>query len=118
MQSLSNEARLGLVQGQLDAYNQRDIEKFCQYFDPDVEAFDLNKKLRIINGMTEFRERYSQRFSENPDLHCEIRHRTILSETIMDEEWVTGVRGSSQGSHVVAIYHFNQSKISKVFFTR
>ncbi len=118
MASLSKEKMEELVRGQLQAYNERNLERFCTFFSEDVEVFDLEKNQKIFSGMGEFRKTYSKRFSENPNLHCELKSRVVLSQSILDEEWVTGVEGAAQPSHLVAIYKFNQEKIAKVFFTR
>jgi hypothetical protein len=67
--------------------------------------------------MATFRQRYHQRFSENPQLNCELRSRIVLGDSVLDEEWVTGASGVSP-SHLVAIYYFRDNLISKVFFTR
>lgn len=116
--SLSKEQMLNLVQGQLAAYNERNLEKFCQFFDENIEAFDLENNRKILQGMSEFRVVYQRRFSGSPQLHCELKSRVILESSILDEEWVTGIEGAQKPSHVVAIYNFNEHKINRVFFTK
>lgn len=108
--------KLALVQGQLEAYNQKNIEKFCQYFHPEVKVWRLSSGALACEGLAQFREIYSQRFSGNPDLHCEIKNRILLKEMILDEEWVTGEAGKSEPTHVVAIYGFRDGLIDRVSF--
>jgi len=107
-----------LAQGQLDAYNNRDIETFCRFFHPEVEVFRIGSTDRICVGMEAFREIYRKRFNDNPRLHCELRSRTVLGFSVLDEEWVTGVEGAEVPSHVVAIYQIEDGLIKYVSFCR
>lgn len=116
---MNKERMLELVQGQLEAYNQRDIEKFCTYFHPEVQVFRLNEvPIKTCEGMDSFKKMYSNRFANNPELHCELKSRIVLNASILDEEWVTGVVGQETPSHVVAIYSFRDNLIGYVYFTR
>jgi hypothetical protein len=108
-----------LAQGQLDDYNRGDIDAFCRHYHHDVQVFRLGEGTeKICEGMTAFREIYKSRFESNPNLHCELKSRTVLNGSVLDEEWVTGVTGASAPSHVVAIYGFRDGKIGYVWFTR
>lgn len=113
---MNKEKMIALAQGQLDAYNQRDIDTFCSFYHPRVEVFRLSNNEKICEGIESFRALYQSRFEENPELHCELRSRVVLNESILDEEWVTGAGPSP--SHVVAIYHFSDDLIRRVNFTR
>jgi hypothetical protein len=114
----TKERMVELAQGQLDAYNQRDLEKFCLHYHPNVTAYRLATGEVICQGMAAFREVYRSRFDGSPRLHCELKSRIVLADSVLDEEWVTGVEGASAPSHVVAIYGFEDNLISKVWFTR
>jgi len=110
---------LELVQGQLNAYNQRDIDLFCTFFHPEVQVWRLNgEPEKICEGMERFRKIYTTRFESNPELHCELKSRVVLNGSVLDEEWVTGVVGQETPSHVVAIYSFRDNLIGYVWFTR
>ena len=116
---MNKERMIELVQGQLDAYNNRDIEKFCTFFHPEVQVWRLNgEPVKTCSDIETFRKMYTTRFESNPELHCEIRHRTIMNGSVLDEEWVTGVVGQEAPSHVVAIYSFRDDLIGYVWFTR
>lgn len=116
---MKKEEMIALAQGQLDAYNNRDIQTFCTFFHPEVKVYRLGEVVeQTCNGMETFREIYRKRFDENPGLHCELRSRVVLNGSVLDEEWVTGVTGASAPSHVVAIYGFRDGLISSVCFTR
>lgn len=108
---------LELVQAQLNAYNKGDIDSFCRCYHAEVEAFAIDDKAPFIKGIEELRMRYAKRFEDNPKLHCELRSRVVLENSVLDEEWVTGVEGADKPSHVVAIYHFKDGLIKKIHFT-
>lgn len=107
---------IALAQAQLEAYNQRDIETFCKHYHPDVEVYRLPSREPICLGLQSFRDLYKKRFDENPQLHCELKSRTILNNSVIDEEWVTGVVGAQAASHVSAIYFFKENLIHQIYF--
>ena len=104
---------LELVQGQLEAYNSRDLNAFCSYFTNEVVVFDGPEREIIIQGMGEFRQRYSETFS-NEQLFCEIIHRVHLNNIIVDHERTSGL--SEQPLEVVVIYKIEDDKIAEVTF--
>lgn len=113
---MNKERMIELAQGQLDAYNQRDLEKFCSFYHPQVEVFRLSNNEKTCDNIETFRSMYKTRFEENPELHCELRSRVVLNDSVLDEEWVTGAGPTP--SHVVAIYSFRDNLISRVWFAR
>jgi len=115
-QKISKERMVELAQGQLDAYNLRDLEKFVTFYHPNVQVFRLAQNEMIIEGMENFRRLYKARFDDNPELCCQLKSRIVLNDTVLDEEYVTG--GGTTPSHVVAIYGFAENLISHVWFTR
>lgn len=116
---MTKEQMVALAQGQLDAYNKRDLDTFCKHFHEEVQVYRVGQvPEKTCEGMNAFREVYRGRFESNPDLHCELKGRIVLNNSVLDEEWVTGVTGATQPSHVVAIYHFKDGLISAVWFTR
>lgn len=115
---MNKEKMIALAAGQLEAYNSRDLEKFMSFYHPKVEVYRVNQGDCICNDFEKFRQMYKERFEKNPELHCELKNRTVLENTVMDEEWVTGVTGATSPSHVVAIYAFEDELISKVWFVR
>lgn len=117
---MNKERMLELVQGQLEAYNKRDIDTFCSYFHPEVQVWRLAEEgpVKTCNEIETFRKMYTARFENNPELHCEIKNRTILNGSVLDKEWVTGVVGQETPSHLVAIYSFRDNLIGYVYFSR
>ena len=107
-----------LCQGQLDAYNARDIDKFASYYHPEIKAYRLSQNELVLSGIENLKINYGKRFSENPNLHCELKSRVVLNNSVLDEEWVTGVSNQKVPSHVVAIYNFKYDLIYSVWFTK
>jgi hypothetical protein len=103
------------VQGQLEAYNARDLERFLPYFAPDVVIEDGQGNL-LLRGHAQMRERYGPMFAQNPDLHCRIANRIRIGQYVIDEERITG-RGPEE-VHAVAIYRVVDGRIVHVRFLR
>lgn len=116
---MTKEKMVALAQAQLEAYNQRDLEKFCKNYHPQVKVYRLEPGHELsFEGIEKFREVYKARFESCPGLHCELKSRIVLGSKILDEEWVTGDPKVPAGSHVVAIYGFQDDLISHVWFAR
>ena len=104
---------LELVQGQLEAYNNRDIETFCTYFAQDVMVFEGRDRSLIMEGMSNFRERYTNTFS-NEELYCQITHRIDMGDIIIDQELVMGF--ATEPVNAVAVYRIENNIIQEVTF--
>lgn len=116
---MTKDEMVRLVQGQLEAYNKRDIDAFCAFFHPDVQTFRLVPAFEHrVNGMEGFRSGYAAMFSASPRLNCEIKSRIVMNETVIDEEWVTGSANFPEGIHASAIYAFRDGLIDRVWFSR
>ena len=102
-----------LAQGQLEAYNSRDLDSFCRYFATDIVLVDGHNDQIILSGMTAFREKYTQTFS-NTDLHCHLVSRMQLDNIVIDRESVEGF--GAERVEAIAIYHTIDNTISKVVF--
>ncbi len=113
----TKEKMIELCQGQLEAYNKKDIVQFASYYHADVKAYRLLGNELILNGIQDLKSLYGKRFLQNPNLFCELRSRVILDESVLDEEWVTGVTNQTKPSHVVAIYKFKDDLIYSIWFT-
>ena len=103
-----------LVQGQLEAYNNRDIEEFCKYFATDVKVYDGRSGALSMEGMEVFRERYSESFSL-PDLHCTIVNRMVQDDIVIDQESVV-FQKEEPVVHAIAVYRIEGEKIQEIRF--
>jgi len=102
-----------LAQGQLEAYNNHDIETFCTFFSEDVLVFDALTKQVLFEGMEVFRERYTQSFA-NPNLHCTLVNRMVQENIVIDQESVVGL--AEEVVQAIAIYHIKDGIIKEVHF--
>ncbi|MFY0629167.1 MAG: nuclear transport factor 2 family protein [Flavobacteriaceae bacterium] len=101
-----------VVQKQLEAYNNRDIETFVNVFAQDVKVYDYPNKLRY-KGRKEMKKRYGPFFKNTKDLNCVIVKRIERGNFVIDEESVTA-NGNTFGA--VAIYEVKDGKIVAVTF--
>ena len=105
---------IALVQGQLEAYNDRDLERFCGYFAQDITAYDGRTDEVIMDGMEAFRTRYAEVFSL-PDLHCTLVNRMDHGDIIIDQESVV-FRKEDPVVKAIAIYRIENGVIQEVRF--
>ncbi|MBN2793767.1 MAG: nuclear transport factor 2 family protein [Clostridia bacterium] len=94
------------AQGQLDAYNQRDIEAFLSWYTEDVKVYDLDTDELRYKGKEEMRKRYSKTF-QNEYLYCSLVNRMVLNRTVIDQESVK-IDETDNRSEVIAIYDVNE----------
>ncbi|MBT8301494.1 MAG: nuclear transport factor 2 family protein [Maribacter sp.] len=103
-----------IVQKQVDAYNDRNMEAFLSTYSDDVKVFDFPDKPRF-EGKDQMRERYQSFFTDTPDLHCQIKTRMVIANKVIDEEFITA---NGNNFSAVAIYEVENGKIVKVTFLR
>lgn len=101
-----------VVQQQLDAYNERDIDKFAATYAKEVKIYNYPNNF-LYEGRDVLYQNYATFFENTPDLYCEIKNRIIIGNKVIDEELVT-VNGASFSA--VAIYEVENGLISKVTF--
>ena len=107
-----------VVQLQLDAYNARDLDRFCAAFDEDATIVELGATAPSFAGKMAIRERYQSLFTNSPALHSVIVSRMVLGRVVIDHEHVTGRNGSPDVYEVIAIYEVDGGLIRRVHFVR
>lgn len=107
---------VSVVKAQLTAYNNRDLEAFLATLSNEVELYNFPNNL-IGKGQELARKIYGDMFKNSPDLHCHIENRTVLGNTIIDHEKITGVK-NREAFEVVTVYKVKGAKIEKVYFIR
>lgn len=85
-----NSPHTAIIDQQLQAYNQKDLEKFISFYSPDAEIRDLTTGKQILKGTAELRERYSKRFA-SPNLRAQISNRIIKDNLVIDHEKIQGI---------------------------
>lgn len=96
------------VEGQLIAYNARDVDAFIANYTADCVIED-GEGNRLMAGHAEMRERYRALFDGSPNLHCTVVHRTRVGEYVFDEESITGRLPGTQPQvrRAMAIYRID-----------
>jgi len=105
------------AQKQLDAYNARDLDRFMECYAEGCIVEDGEGNV-LMPDKGAMRKRYQELFEQSPQLHCELRSRIVLEDYVLDEEHVTGHRGSTETRHVVAVYRIRDGLIQHVRFLR
>jgi imidazolonepropionase-like amidohydrolase len=112
--SLQKNTPEALVQRQLNAYNGHDIDAFLEPYSDSVEIYMFPEKL-IGKGKEGMRADYGGFFKQAPQLHCKLVNRMVQGNTVIDQEYVTGVPGVT-AIEAIAIYKIENDKIAKVYF--
>ncbi len=103
-----------LAQAQLDAYNKRDIDAFLIPYSDSVEVYNFPNKLQY-KGKEIMRKNYSGMFEQQKDLHCTLKNRIAVGNTIIDQESVI-FQKDKPAFECMAIYTIEAGKIAKVHF--
>lgn len=105
-----------LVDGQLTAYNQRDLEKFLSFYVDlvPVHWFPSGIERQDVSGAA-FRGRFQRLFEQSPELNAELLSRIVHGRIVIDHERITGFMGS-EVREAVAIYRVGPRLIEQVWF--
>lgn len=104
-----------VIQGQLDAYNARDIDAFMTFWHEDAQIFEHPSHL-LADGAAAIRERHRVRFGE-PNLFGKLVRRMVMGSKVLDQEIVTRTFPEGPGRiEVIAIYEVTAGKIAKAWF--
>ena len=101
------------VQQQLEAYNDRDIDRFMDAYVPEARYEDGDGGA-ILTGAQEMREFFGAMFANSPELHCDVVSRISVGDWVIDEERVTGVQaeGFPEEIHAAVAYKVEDGKIT------
>jgi len=116
MSHIAEERARHAAERQLAAYNAHDIDAFVGCYHPDVQVYDLKSGELRMQGRDAMRKGYAEMFEAYPDVCARVTNRTVVGNTALDREVVTG-RG--EPIHVVAIYEVDEDAlIRRVWFVR
>ena len=101
-----------IVQKQLEAYNNRDIDGFLATYSKQAKIYRYSGELQS-DGSDAMRSNYVDFFNSSPDLHCEIVNRIVIGNKVIDEESITA---NGKTFKAVAIYEVENNEIVKVTF--
>jgi uncharacterized protein (TIGR02246 family) len=106
-----------VVDAQIAAYRNRDLERFLGCYSPDVVIKDISGNV-VMGGLDVMREQYGQLFRDSPELTVDIPQRRLIGDYVIDEEQVTGFNlpGYPAELHAVVAYQVTNGKIHGVTF--
>jgi hypothetical protein len=102
------------VQRQLDAYNDRDLERFVAEYSETIRVFRPPAAEPSITGKAALAEYYAANRFNLPRLHADLVHRIVLGNRVIDHERIHGVR--DEPFEVAAIYEVADGKIQAAWF--
>lgn len=102
------------AQRQLEAYNDRDLERFVREYTDDVLVYRLPGTEPILQGKAALADHYRQNRFNLAQLHAELVNRMVFGNKIIDQERITGVQEAPM--EVAAIYEVTPAGICKVWF--
>jgi hypothetical protein len=104
-----------VVQGQVDAFNARDVARFVSHYGPDALVEDGQGNV-MARGHEALQALYGQLFAQSPDLHCEIPRRIHVGAHVIDEEAITGFNfaGMPPELHAAVVYRVEGDRIQHV----
>jgi hypothetical protein len=104
------------VQRQLDAYNARDIDRFCAEYADDVRVFIPPALEPVLQGKAAFAAHYAGKRFTNPRLHAEVVNRIVSGRRVVDHERVRGLRDGDEVVEAIAVYDVDGDVIRTVWF--
>jgi hypothetical protein len=103
-----------VVQRQVEAYNNRDLDAFVACYSDAVEIFRMPAAEPMLSGRKQLAEFYaSQRFGI-VGLNAEILDRVVSGNKVVDHERIHGLR--SDPMEVIAVYDVAEGLIRRVWF--
>lgn len=109
-----------VVEAQVAAYRDRDLERFLSFYAEDARIMDGDGRT-LMTGIAEMRERYGASFAGSPALTIDIAERIVIGDYVIDEEHVANLGdppSPDATARAVAIYRVTGDLISQVMLLR
>jgi len=103
-----------VVQRQVAAYNEHDLERFVASYSDVVEIFRMPSAAPAISGKRQLAEFYATQRFNIPDLNAEILDRIVSGNKVVDLERVHGLR--TDPVEMIAVYEVIENLIRRVWF--
>ncbi len=130
MSDLSNPF-VEIVQRQLDCYNARDIDGFLATFSENIVLSSLGSSSSTASsdlcGKAALRDKYGALFRDFPSNRCDLKHRIVINNKVIDHERVFRNGGGGEGGggggdqcsfEVVACYTIEDGVIARCDFIK
>jgi hypothetical protein len=103
-----------LVQKQVNAYNAHDLDAMVACYDPAIEFWTMDGKVRGEKGVAALRAGYAGLFKTFPKVNVKVLNRILQGTFVIDQQQADGM---GQGPlTVTAIYEISKGKIVRVWF--
>lgn len=106
-----------IVQKQLNAYNNRDIDTFVACHHPHAQLYTFSENEPFVQGQEQIRATYSEIFKTSPTLFSKLINRIVMGNKVIDHEEITGRKGVDV-LELIAIYEVDETTITKAHFIR
>jgi len=103
-----------IVQRQVDAYNDRDLNRFASAYAETILIYRMPSTEPSIAGKAQLTEFYSTQRFNLTGLRAEIVNRIVLGNKVIDHERIWGIRDSPV--EVAAIYEVVGGLIERAWF--
>ena len=115
MKNLDAEA---VVQGQVEAYNDHDVEKFASFYSDEITIYDLSgdKPTAKDKGIAALKKTYAWMAEAPPGFGVEIIKRIVNGPIVVDLERIQGLPEEKGTPEFLAIYEVRDGKIINVWF--
>jgi hypothetical protein len=103
-----------IVQSQVDAYNDRDLNRFVSAYAENILIYRMPSTEPALSGKVQLSEFYSTQRFNLPGLRAEIVNRIVLGNKVIDHERIWGIR--DHPIEVAAIYEVVEGLIARAWF--
>jgi uncharacterized protein (TIGR02246 family) len=104
-----------VVDRQVTAYRDRDLERFLACYAPDVKVKDFDGN-ELMDGLEAMRGQYGALFRDSPQLSVDIPRRIVAGDYVIDEEHGRGIvmAGFPPTVHIAVLYRVRDGLIHDV----
>ena len=104
-----------VVDRQIAAFRDRDLERYLGFFSADVRVSDFDGNV-LMDGLEAMRGTYGPLFRDSPQLAVEIPRRMVAGDYVIDEEHLSGfiLAGFPPEMHAVVVYRVQDRLIHDV----
>jgi hypothetical protein len=100
-----------VIDGQLHAYNDHDLDKLMTYYAPNAVLAGYPDGKVAATGHEEIRAVFKQLFDTSPSIRARSLGRIISGEFVIEYEYVSGIAGPVTELRGVVIYRVKDGKI-------
>lgn len=104
-----------IVNKQIQAYNNHDLEAFLATYDPEIQLFDLKTNSILVHGLKELEKHYQEFFEGNPKVHVTSKNKIVEGNLVIYHEEITGLNGTQTTTSPVVIFEVINQLITRVW---